>query len=46
MGMWTDVLDAIEDIRVDRTNEDGSVLVVDNVSCETVETVLAVDLCE
>ena len=46
MSMWTDVLDAIEDIRVDRTNEDGSVLVVDNVSCETVESVTAVDLCE
>ena len=43
--MWTDVLDAIEDIRVDKTNEDGSVLVVNDVSCETVETA-SVDLCE
>lgn len=46
MTTWTDVLDAIEDIRVDRTNVDGTELVVEETSCAIVETVTVTDLCE
>ena len=45
MTIWTDVLDAIPDIRVDRTNPDGSPIEVLGTTCEIAESA-PVDLCD